>query len=240
MREIWVPTIDAFYRRGLLNDIVPLPHAVSHTLLGTSERKHEQPRGPEGHFAGIPFDFVNVDSAKWSYRLNTEAITNIATDIAHIESVLELRANTLGVVIKRGCAVEDFTQSDDAVTVRAGSETFHSRWLVGCDGGRSVVRKRGGFEFVGTAPEFTSYWVQVEMSDLHKIVQGRHYTSTGKYFQSGPGTIRMVEFDGDMFHRSQPVTLEHVQTVLRRITGTLEVSVKAHFPHHVGRNMMPR
>ena len=34
-----------------------------------------------------------------------------------------------------------------------------------------------------------------------------------------PGTIAMVDFDGGAFHRTQPITLEHVQTVLRRVSG---------------------
>jgi 2-polyprenyl-6-methoxyphenol hydroxylase-like FAD-dependent oxidoreductase len=46
------------------------------------------------------------------------------------------------------------------VTIRAGGEVFRGRWLVGCDGGRSTVRKVGGFEFVGTDPEFTGYSVR--------------------------------------------------------------------------------
>lgn len=39
------------------------------------------------------------------------------------------------------------------MTVRAGGEALRGRWLVGCDGGRSTVRKAGGFAFAGTDPE---------------------------------------------------------------------------------------
>jgi hypothetical protein len=46
------------------------------------------------------------------------------------------------------------------------------------------------------------------------------------YFQSRPGTIAMVEFDGGAFHRSQPLTLEQVQGVLRRVSDT-DVTVTA-------------
>jgi FAD binding domain len=48
---------------------------------------------------------------------------------------------------------------------------------------------------------------------------GRHYTPTGMYTYSRPGTIAMVDFDGGAFHRTEPITLEHVQAVLRRISG---------------------
>ena len=88
------------------------------------------------------------------------------------------------------------------MTVRAGGETFRGRWLVGCDGGRSTVRKAGGFEFVGTDPEFTGYSVEVEMADPDKLRPGRHYTPTGMYTYARPGTIAMVDFDGGAFHRT--------------------------------------
>ena len=134
--------------------------------------------------------------------------------------VLAARASATGVEIRRGLGVEDFDQSREDVTVRAGGETFRGRWLVGCDGGRSTVRKAGGFEFVGTDPEFTGYSVEVAMADPDKLRPGRHYTATGMYTYAPPGTIAMVDFDGGAFHRTQPITLEHVQAVLRRVSGT--------------------
>ncbi|WP_187355644.1 FAD-dependent monooxygenase, partial [Staphylococcus aureus] len=116
--------------------------------------------------------------------------------------------------------VENFAQSHEDVTIRAGGEVFRARWLVGCDGGRSTVRKLGGFAFTGTAAEFTGYSVDVEIADPDTLGLGRHYTPTGMYTYSRPGTIAMVEFDGAAFHRTEPVTLEHVQAVLRRVSGT--------------------
>jgi 2-polyprenyl-6-methoxyphenol hydroxylase-like FAD-dependent oxidoreductase len=137
-----------------------------------------------------------------------------------VETALAARASAMGVEIRRGLGVEDLDQSDKEVTIRAGGETIRGRWLVGCDGGRSTVRKASGFEFVGTDPEFTGYSVQVEMADSHKLNAGRHYTPTGMYTYAPPGTIAMVDFDGSAFHRTQPITLDHAQAVLRRISGT--------------------
>jgi 2-polyprenyl-6-methoxyphenol hydroxylase-like FAD-dependent oxidoreductase len=143
----------------------------------------------------------------------------MAVTMEQIESVLAARANTMGVEIRRGLGVEDLESSDEDVAVRTGTETLRGRWLVGCDGGRSTVRKAAGFEFVGTDPEFTGYSVEVEMADPDKLELGRHYTPTGMYTYARPGTIAMVEFDGGAFHRIQPITLEHVQAVLRRVSG---------------------
>jgi len=137
----------------------------------------------------------------------------------YLETALAARASAMGVEIRRGFGVEDLDQSGEEVTIHAGGETFRGHWLVGCDGGRSTVRKACGFEFVGTDPEFTGYSVEVDMADPDKLCLGRHYTPAGMYTYSRPGTIAMVDFDGGAFHRTQPITLEHVQAVLRRISG---------------------
>lgn len=228
MRGLSVPTIEAFHRRGLLDEIAALQISKDGSGPRTSAAVHwmDQPRRPGGHFAGIPFHYDNIDASKWQYRLPDSAgadmasLESILVDMASLESALAARAIAMGVEIKRGFGVDDFEQSDEGVMVQANGETFRGRWLVGCDGGRSTVRKAGGFSFVGTDPEFTGYSVDVELADPDKLRPGRQYTPTGMYTYARPGTIAMVEFDGGAFHRSQPITLEHVQTVLRRVSGT--------------------
>jgi 2-polyprenyl-6-methoxyphenol hydroxylase-like FAD-dependent oxidoreductase len=222
MRGLSAPTIEAFYRRGLLDDIAAPQRAKDQAGSSHSNAPHwmQQPRAAGGHFAGIQFYQDNIDTSKWPYRLPSPAGTSMAVEMEHLESTLAVRANAMGVEIRRGLGVEGYDQSDEDVTVRAGGEIFRGRWLVACDGGRSTVRKAGGFEFVGTDPEFTGYSVQVEMADPDKLRLGRHYTATGMYTYSQPGTIAMVEFDAGAFHRSHSITLEHVQAVLRRISGT--------------------
>jgi 2-polyprenyl-6-methoxyphenol hydroxylase-like FAD-dependent oxidoreductase len=222
LRGLSVPTIEALHRRGLLTDISNPQHpkGVSNAS-SASPVPHwmQQLRRPGGHFAGIQFYYDNIDASKWQYRLPSPASASVAVEMEHLESVLAIRASAMGVEIRRGRGVENFDQSDAGVTIRADGETFRGSWLVGCDGGRSTVRKVGGFEFVGTDPEFTGYSVEVEMADPDKLRPGRHYTPTGMYTYSRPGTIAMVDFDGGAFHRTQPITIEHVQTVLSRVSG---------------------
>src|SRR5262249_9183800 len=146
----------------------------------------QQPRRPGGHFAGIQFYCDNIDASKWPYRLPGPASSSIAVEMEHLESVLAVRASVMGVEIRRGLGVEDLGQSGEEVTIRAGGQPFRGRWLVGCDGGRSTVRKAGGFEFVGTDPEFTGYSVEVEMTDPDELRLGRHYTPTGMYTYARP------------------------------------------------------
>ncbi|MFC7399447.1 FAD-dependent monooxygenase [Chelatococcus sp. GCM10030263] len=226
MRGLSVPTVEAFYRRGLLDDIAAAQRARDASGRSALAGAHwmQQPRRPAGHFAGIQFYEDDIDPSKWPYRLPSPAGASMAVDMESLESALAGRASAMGAEIKRGLGVEDLDPSDDNVTVRAGGETFRGSWLVGCDGGRSTVRRVGGFEFVGTAPEFTGYSVEVEMADPDKLRLGRHYTPTGMYTYARPGTIAMVEFDGGAFHRIEPITREYVQAVLRRVSG-IDVTV---------------
>jgi hypothetical protein len=49
---------------------------------------------------------------------------------------------------------------------------------------------------------------------------GRQTTPTGNYVQAQPGFLAFADFDSGASHRAEPVTLEHVQTVLRRVSNT--------------------
>jgi 2-polyprenyl-6-methoxyphenol hydroxylase-like FAD-dependent oxidoreductase len=206
----------------LLQEIIlPQPTGVASSDSGSSAggKQTAENRRPGGHFAGIPIPLDKVDTTKWAFRLPTRAATNLQTTMERIETVLAARANALGVDIKYGFAVEQFEDGGDDVDIHAGGEIFRGRWLVGCDGGRSSVRKIAGFHFVGTDPEFTGYSVQVEVAAPEMLALGRTYTPTGMYVQPQPGTIAMVEFDGGAHHRSPPLTLDHIQAVLRRVVG---------------------
>lgn len=220
IRGLSAPTIEALYRRGLLEELelhkrVKNPHAIPATTQGPP------PPRQAGHFAGISFYENNIDTAQWQHVLPGSPETHLLTEMRELEIVLTRRALALGVEIRRGQAVTGFHQTTNGVRVQAGDQSFHSKWLVGCDGSRSVVRKAGGFDFAGTEPEFTGYSVQVNMADPEKLRPGRNLTPSGLYLQSQPGYFGIQDFDGGAFHQSgKPITLEHVQTVLRRISGT--------------------
>ncbi|MBN9284824.1 MULTISPECIES: FAD-dependent monooxygenase [unclassified Flavobacterium] len=222
IRGLSAPTIEALYRRGLLHELeihkrVKNPH--SHAVAG--------PRRQVGHFAGIPFHQGNIDSTQWPYRLSGATETNLLSEMEELETVFTRRAVTLGVTVKRGFAVTDFCQTEAGVTVRSGEQSFTGKWLVGCDGSRSVVCKAGGFEFAGTEPKFTGYSAKVDLANPEKLLPGRNVTATGMYLQSQPGFLVIQDFDGGAFHNSgEPVTAEHVQEVLRRISDT-DVTITA-------------
>jgi 2-polyprenyl-6-methoxyphenol hydroxylase-like FAD-dependent oxidoreductase len=222
LRGLNALSVEALYRRGLLEQLevpkrVKDPH--SHAVQG--------PRRQVGHFAGIPLISGNIDASQWTYRLPGSTQTSLISEMEELESVLTHRAKTLGVDIKRGIALTDFNQTEDKVTLACGDRSFQCQWLVGCDGARSVVRKVGGFEFHGTEPEFTGYSAHITLVDPEKLKPGRITTSTGMYLQSQPGYLAIQDFDGGAFHGTdKPVTLEHLQEVLRRISQT-DVTISA-------------
>ena len=142
------------------------------------------------------------------------------SEVQEIKTILARRAESLGVHIKRGLAITGVQQTSDQVTVPTNDQSFQSKFLVGCDGSRSIVRKTAGFTFAGTEPECTGYSVQADIADPEKLSPGRNLTATGMYGQAQPGYLVMLEFDGGASHQAEPPQLEHVQQAVRRVSNT--------------------
>ncbi|SDG44312.1 FAD-dependent monooxygenase [Chitinophaga filiformis] len=225
MRGLSAPSVEALYRRGLLDALEVHKRIKAPHMTSTSGQAAKPQKG--GHFAGIQFNDANIDTSQWKYRLQSSTETNLLSELEEVETILSRRAEALGVVIRRGFAVTGFQQTGDAVMVQSGDESFTGKWLVGCDGSRSTVRKTGGFEFAGTEPEFTGYSVLADITDPEKLGMGRNMTPTGMYLQSQPGYLIIQHFDGGAFHNAgKPITLEHVQEVLRLVSNT-DVTISA-------------
>lgn len=216
IRGLSAPTIEALDRRGLL------PELQLHKALKNPQANAGQgTRRQVGHFAGIPFHDGDIDASQWPYRLPGSTPTSLISSIEELETLMARRAAALGVDSRRGLAVTAFDETEEQVVVQAGGQSFRGRWLVGCDGSRSVVRKLGGFDFAGTEPQFTGYTVQAYLADPEKLRPGRQLTPAGIYVQAQPGYLMLQDFDSGAAHDArQPLTLEHVQAVLRRISGT--------------------
>ena len=228
IRGLSAPTIEALDRRGLLQTLeihkrIKNPHAkpASHVQL-----KHQV-----GHFAGLALFEENIDRSLWSQRIPSSTPTSLISEIQELEATLTQRLVEYEVEIRRDCTVSQVHQSRDGVEVvvqnQEGEFKLASKWLVGCDGSRSAVRKACGFEFAGTEPEFTGYTTHLTLLDSTKLKAGRNPMPSGMYMQSQPGFIMLQDFDGGAFHDSrQPLTLDHIQTLLRRISE-IDVTVSA-------------
>jgi 3-(3-hydroxy-phenyl)propionate hydroxylase len=82
------------------------------------------------------------------------------------ERILGGWVDELGVRISRGCEVASFAPRGAGVDVLlSDGQTLRAEFLVGCDGGRSLVRKTAGIEFPGWDPSVSSVIAEVEMRD---------------------------------------------------------------------------
>lgn len=221
LRGLTAASAEAFYRRGLLDAIVAASHADA-SVVGADPDAVEAP-DPRGvsHFAGMGLDAAAIDTSTLPFRLPSPAMEGFMTSLQAVTGVLSAWVAGLGVEIVRGAPVTAVTQDGDGVLVTAGERTYPARWLVGCDGGRSTVRELAGFDFVGTEPLFTGYTASVTFADPGQLALGFNLTPDGMYLRTPfDGHVGMMDFDGGTFDRSQPLTREHLQTVLRRVSGT--------------------
>ncbi|MCL3998690.1 FAD-dependent monooxygenase [Streptomyces lavenduligriseus] len=187
-----------------------------------------------GHFAGIMLDpdlFDGSDPA-WA-DAGPAADAGLVIPQAELERILGRWADRLGVEVRRGVELTGFDAEADGVTVRThtdsaggGPRSLRAGRLVGCDGGRSTVRKLAGFDFPGTAPEITGYQALVRLAGAERLGSGWQTTGTGTYVHGPfPGRVLTVEFDGPPADRSAPVTAEELTASLRRVSGVPEVTV---------------
>ena len=162
-----------------------------------------------------------IDYGDPEFQEKGPAAAGCLIDLVSFEKVLARRAGELGVSIRRGVAVTGFTQADDSVTIETGDGTVRAGWLIGCDGGRSTVRKLAGFAFPGTPPEITAYSAMVQVADPGALKAGWNRTPAGLYvYGPGPNRVLVVEFQGPPADRDAPVTTEELQASLRRVSGT--------------------
>ncbi len=179
----------------------------------------QQYPGGVGRFAGIDKPPpANLDTAH-GYVLG---IPQPVTDRLLTEHAVEL-----GAQLRRGREVAGVEQDEDGVSVELADGTrLRSRWLVGCDGGRSLVRRLMGIGFPGepAKTEWLLGEVEVtaspdEVAEVSEQVRGTH-----KGFGIGPagdGLFRAVVPAASVAEdRSVPPTLEEFRTQLRAYAGT--------------------
>src|SRR3954452_8474006 len=197
-------SIEIMDQRGLLDRF--LAHGQQHP-------------GGVGRFAAIDKPRpANLDTAH-GYVLG---IPQPVTD-----RLLAERAGELGARIRRGCEVTGVEQDEDGVGVELADGTrLRSRWLVGCDGGRSLVRPLLGMGFPGEPA--TTEWllgeVEVTAPPDELAAVADEVRRTHKGFGIGPagnGLHRAVLPAAAVAEdRSVPPTLEEFRTQLRAYAGT--------------------
>ncbi|MFG2128323.1 rifampin monooxygenase [Streptomyces sp. NPDC048751] len=171
-----------------------------------------------GFFAGIEKPVPELDTAH-AYVLG---IPQPVTDRLLEESAVEL-----GAEIRRGSEVVGLSQDDDGVTAELADGTrLRSRFVVGCDGGRSTVRKLLGVGFPGESTRAETLLGEMEVGVPPETVAAvvAEVRETQKRFGLGPfgeGVYRVVvPAEGVTGDRSVPPTLDEVRQQLRKFAGT--------------------
>jgi 2-polyprenyl-6-methoxyphenol hydroxylase-like FAD-dependent oxidoreductase len=206
--------VEALQRRGLARALddeeraaMKLARPMLKARFGSGPIKK-----PGGHFSAL---FV-IDQA---LQRDPERHMRIVPQEA-IEKILGARASDLGIEVRRGMTVEGFEQDDEGITVRSGNAALRAKYLVGCDGGRSRVRKLAGFEFPGTDPTITGYQAVVTFDAPEKLTAGWHRTPRGLVSSGLGGRVFTAEFDGPPPDRNAPITQAEVEGAIQRVSGT--------------------
>ncbi|NUO97115.1 MAG: rifampin monooxygenase [Nonomuraea sp.] len=143
-----------------------------------------------------------------------------------IERLLEEHAIALGAQVRHGRAVAELEQDDEGVTVvLADGEQLRTRYLVGCDGGRSTVRKLLGVGFPGEPSRTETLMGEMEVgvppeeiaakvSEISRTLQPFWLRPFGEKVYS------VVVPAGEVTDRAEPPTLEDFQQRLRAVAGT--------------------
>ena len=159
-------------------------------------------------FARIPLDISDFPT-RHNYGL---ALWQI-----HFERILAAWVSELGVPIAREREVTGFAQDDTGVDVElSDGQSLRADYLVGCDGGRSVIRKAAGIEFPGWDPSTSWLIAEVEMDEEPEF---------GLREGGGIGPVedgrrvRVVLTEQHIEHNSEP-TLQDVSEALILVDGT--------------------
>ncbi|NYI03503.1 rifampin monooxygenase [Allostreptomyces psammosilenae] len=175
----------------------------------------------------------------WPDRLDTAHPYGLATPQPVTERLLGERAVELGTEIRRGHEVVGLSQDEYGVTAELADGTrLRSRYLVGCDGGRSTVRKALGVGFPGQAATVETLLGEMRLTEEPATVEAvvAEVRRTQLRFGATPlgdGVYRVVvPAEGVSEDRAVPPTLEEFRRQLRATAGT---DFGAHSPRWLSR-----
>ena len=200
--SLHVRSLELMAMRGLLDRLL--------------ERGRQRPVG--GIFAGIPKPAPQGLDTAHAYLLGIPQPV--------IENLLEEHAIALGAEVRRGGAVVGFEQDDEGVTVElSDGEQLRSRYLVGCDGARSTVRKLLGVGFPGEPSRSDTLMgemrVGVPQEEISATVAEVRETHQRFWLRpSSEGYYSVVVPAAGVSDRAEPPTLDDFRQQLRTVAGT--------------------
>ncbi len=150
----------------------------------------------------------------------------------HIERILAGWVDELAVPVYRAREVTGFEQDDAGVDVQlADGHSLRAQYLVGCDGGRSAVRKAAGIEFAGWDPTTSALIAEAEMAEapelgtrqdergIHSIGRVDYEIRDGEVIYKDEGPVRVMVTEGRPGSTGEP-TLRDLIHALIAVYGT--------------------
>ncbi|WP_067498838.1 FAD-dependent monooxygenase [Actinoplanes sp. TFC3] len=184
-------------------------------------------QAPHAAFSGLPVT-LGLAGAR------TDHPYSLGIPQTRVEELLEQHAIDLGVDVRRGHELRSLTQDAGQVTATIttaqGDQVITARYLVGCDGGRSTVRKKAGIAFPGTASTTFAMLGDVEFAEPAALPFGVSTGAGGSVMViPRPGYARVVTNDPDP---SAPLTLQTLQATMDHALGR---RVEIHSPRWLTR-----
>lgn len=183
-------------------------------LLGRFQARAAAAVPNAAHFALIPLDLQKVGDLGLRALFIQQAVT---------EEVLNEYARELGVEIRRGHELTGMHQDAEGVHVQftgpQGHGELRARYMAGCDGGTSAVRKQAGIDFPGIPPTFllrlgdVTLEADVTPSDLPNLRVPLIPLGSGFY-----RVITTEPYPADL-DRDAPMTLDELRASIRRVNG---------------------
>jgi 2-polyprenyl-6-methoxyphenol hydroxylase-like FAD-dependent oxidoreductase len=150
----------------------------------------------------------------------------------HIERILAGWVGELAVTTYRGREVTGLAQDDAGVDVELGDgRSLRAEYLVGCDGGRSLVRKAAGIDFPGWDPSTSSLIAEVEMTEepelgirhdalgVHSLGRLEYEIRDGEIVYADDGPVRVMVTEQHIGPTTEP-TLHDLSEALIAVYGT--------------------
>ncbi|MFJ4717366.1 FAD-dependent monooxygenase [Streptomyces sp. NPDC088785] len=188
---------------------------------------------PIGHFGGVPLDYREVEGGSYGAKGVPQSLTT---------AVLEAWAGEQGADIRRGWHLTGFDAEADAgtaVDVEAqgpdGPHRLRARYLVGCDGARSTVRKQAGIAFPGHDARIEMCFAEVVGCQVRPRPNGERLPGgLVLAFQQGPDTYRVTYYERGAVPRpgDQAPSFDEVATAWQRLTGE---NIRTGTPRWIGR-----
>ncbi len=162
------------------------------------------------------FAWIRLDISDFPTRYNY----GLGLWQSHIERILAGWVDELAVPIYRGREVTGFEQDDTGVDVAVSDGlSRRAQYLVGCDGGRSLIRKAAGIEFPGWDPTASSLIAQVEMDQEPEWGLRRDAVGVHGLSRSEDGPVRVLVTEQQVGHTGEP-TLRDLSEALIAVYGT--------------------